>query len=491
MQIIMSKDKKFEKITLKDIANISEDEFKKQLSAWIDERGVSQVLQSKLRADLFEHFNRTTLGRQMQLQHERSHQMVLSPLILVLNTLVAEFLYTENCHFTLSVFATEVPHKNALPNFESTPRDEQFRFTSNELNDIFQAIGLSTTNLKSIEEFYMDKNVKGNKMQRKKSLLYSIFKMTLTKFESTIENGRKESKIGQSDQSKHSTNVTTTCNNCCRLKSKKFQVNSRYFKYLNRYLDVLSERVREMSKSLANIYDRNQFLSKEIQNTKDETTINENSLKEKLNTITEQLEQLNNSKRKTHKLREILLCIERLSCTLEKCGTNLENILLLTNKCIQNESEPTVAPTIVEQDVDYTTWLKNLQQSKHGKHFIERLEASLQCSVAKEEENIERMFAKKLENYRTQMKNHYKLKYTNNGKRDDVSPVIKSKYSTVTNGMNNGTHLLSNALNVRANEKEQYVDRIIETAKYEQFFFSIYFRFYQHFSSMLCEHKEK
>lgn len=61
--------------------------------------------------------------------------MVLSPLVLVINTLVAEFLYAQNCHFSLSVFSSEVPYKNVLPDFEKI---NKFRFDSVELDDIMK-----------------------------------------------------------------------------------------------------------------------------------------------------------------------------------------------------------------------------------------------------------------------------------------------------------------------------------------------------------------
>lgn len=64
--------------------------------------------------------------------------MMLSPLVLALNTLVAEFLYAQNCHYSLSVFASEVPYKNTLPEFE---KRDKFRFNRSELNEIFTAIG--------------------------------------------------------------------------------------------------------------------------------------------------------------------------------------------------------------------------------------------------------------------------------------------------------------------------------------------------------------
>lgn len=75
------------------------------------------------------------IGRQIAVQYQQSQRIVLSPLVLVVNTLVAEFLYAQNCHFTLSVFNSEVPYKNTLPDFE---KSYKFRFDSVELNEIMK-----------------------------------------------------------------------------------------------------------------------------------------------------------------------------------------------------------------------------------------------------------------------------------------------------------------------------------------------------------------
>lgn len=56
---------------------------------------------------------------------------------LALHTLVAEFLYVQNCHYTLSVFCSETPHHHTLPDFE---RRKEFRFSSDELQQVLQAI---------------------------------------------------------------------------------------------------------------------------------------------------------------------------------------------------------------------------------------------------------------------------------------------------------------------------------------------------------------
>lgn len=52
-----------EKFNLEDIKNIEPEEFKKQISDWVEEKGINKILQSRLRRDLIESFNRTSLGK--------------------------------------------------------------------------------------------------------------------------------------------------------------------------------------------------------------------------------------------------------------------------------------------------------------------------------------------------------------------------------------------------------------------------------------------
>lgn len=51
-----------QQINLEEIKNISEDEFKQQLLNWIETNCVAKTMQSKLRKDLIDNFNRTSLG---------------------------------------------------------------------------------------------------------------------------------------------------------------------------------------------------------------------------------------------------------------------------------------------------------------------------------------------------------------------------------------------------------------------------------------------
>lgn len=479
-----------ERINLEEIVDISEDEFKKQISAWIDERGISRKLQSKLRADLFEQFNRTKLGRQMSEQHQQAHRIVLSPLILVLNTLVAEFLYAEDCHFTLSVFANEVPYKNTLPDFESTPPKQLFRFSESELNDIFEAIGISTQNEQIVRDFYVKLGSGGQEVLNK-SLLFCIVKILITQIDSgrsekpvrKPENKTKTSKtkakanksnavVGSSssqqtlNSSLHS-NPKHTSHDSSRPKYERFNISSRYFKYLNRYLEILSDRVNDMSKSLAEKHS-----GKRTHRSTVDSSTQEESIRKDLRKIVENINKFTKSQHKSKRFQDVLNSIERLSVSVEKCGGKLEDLLKMVNIQTTNGSTEKTSngnKSDPFSNMDYGSWLRELKTSENGKKFIDRLEVSLQKTMEKERESLEKLYEERTNNYRMLIRLHYKQKYeTNKGeceKRVD-STVEKDNSSPMDRFTpDNMEQVLAESLAARALEKEQQVDNIVQTAK--------------------------
>lgn len=66
-----------------------------------------------------------------------------------INLLLAEFLIQQNCFYTLSVFSTEVPLANILPelnnNFISRP-DFGWKFEEKDALDILETLGFEKTN---------------------------------------------------------------------------------------------------------------------------------------------------------------------------------------------------------------------------------------------------------------------------------------------------------------------------------------------------------
>lgn len=478
-----------ERVNLKDIVDISEDEFKKQISLWIDERGISRKLQSKLRADLFEQFNGTKLGRQMTEQHQQAHRIVLSPLILVLNTLVAEFLHAEDCHFTLSVFANEVPYKNTLPNFEALPPRQLFRFSDSELNDIFEAIGISAQNERVVRDFYMKLGTGGQEVLNK-SLLYCIVKTLITQIDSARSEkiSRKtetKTKISKNKPSKSNAPIVSsssqpTANSSSQPdpkhmsressqpKYERFNISSRYFKYLNRYLDILSDRVNDMSRSLAEKHS-----GKKTRRSTGDSSTQEESIKKDLRKIVENINKLTKSQHKSKRFQDVLNSIERLSGSVEKCSGKLEDLLKMVNHHTKNESDAKLNENKVDRfsGMDYGSWLRELKTSEHGKKFIDRLEVSLQKTMEKERENLEKLYEEKTNNYRMLIRLHYKQKYEANKNENEQekrvdSTVEKDSSSPIDRFTPDNTEqVLAESLAARALEKEQHVDSIVQTAK--------------------------
>lgn len=515
------------KVNLDDIVNISEDEFKRQIAIWIDERGVSKALQSKLRADLFEHFNRTNLGRQIALKHhQNAHRLMLSPLLLALNTLVAEFLYSEDCHFSLSVFATEVPFRNALPDFESAAQSV-FRFSDPELNAIFEAIKCSKSQHESIvRKLYVDKDEMA--MATNTSLLYCIFRGLIDarsngKATSTT-NLSRDTHLSASHQSPAAAasapglNAAATadnrqahqsppCSTCNKNDPDKLQINTRYFKYLNRYLDILSDRVHEMSESLARIGQRTASAAQPTTTSNSQQL--EQSIKSSINKMQEHLADMSKSKKKHKKLQDIINSVEKLSTNLEKCSDNMHNLYVATKTAASNgqshriikPTDDTISPNpLPSADAqDYSIWLHDMKTSVNGKRFIARMETSLQKTLDREKDHLQKLFDEKMENYRVLIKLHYKQKYSTMQANAPKEPVPRDPSTAGRlNANSNSTpvkpiaSILKDAMqqsalsetekqmvHAKRNEKERHVENIVATAKYTQFilFICLFFPF--------------
>lgn len=500
------------KINLDDIVNLSEDEFKRQIAIWIEERGISKALQSKLRADLFDHFNRTNLGRRIALKHhQNAHRLILSPLLLALNTLVAEFLYSEDCHFSLSVFATEVPFRNTLPDFESSPRTI-FRFTETELTAIFEAIKCVPTHKESdIRRFYMDKDEIASATNT--SLLYCIFRGLVDMRhegnataptiladinrrdpnDATVRRPSGLNATASDDNRDKRQSNTPQCSKCYKINPDNLQINARYFKYLNRYLDILSDRVNEMSESLARIHTTNRPLTTAANRASSNSQHLEHGIKVNINKMQEHLADLSKSKKKQKKLQDVINSVEKLSSNLEKCSDNLHNLLLVTNAATTNgtkmqqfaeKSSDTISTNpqkAISAPTEYSIWLREMKMSENGKKFIARMETSLQKTLDREKEYLNKLFDEKMENYRILVKLHYKQKYSalNVTAASNVVPQDSSNEAQLgkTSNAKPMTSILKDTLqqsalndekqlvHLKRCEKQRHVENIVTTSK--------------------------
>ncbi|TDG39229.1 hypothetical protein AWZ03_014350 [Drosophila navojoa] len=119
-------------------------EFEREFRQWLAQEGIENRMHTHLRTELIKSFNSSSLGKLLTRLSSTSAQvsqqqnfLLMSPLGLALHTLVAEFLYEQNCHYTLSVYCSEMPHRHALPDFDNSV---QFRFSEQERQQLLSAV---------------------------------------------------------------------------------------------------------------------------------------------------------------------------------------------------------------------------------------------------------------------------------------------------------------------------------------------------------------
>lgn len=126
-----------DKLNIDEIKSIPPEEFKGFLQSWMDQKEFTQTLQKKLRKQLVTDFQRTELSKRLTAENQKN---LFNSKDYVIDTLQAEHLYSQNNHFTLSVFFTETRHPTLLPNFE---KEKSFRFEKSEIQDLVQLLGES------------------------------------------------------------------------------------------------------------------------------------------------------------------------------------------------------------------------------------------------------------------------------------------------------------------------------------------------------------
>lgn len=359
------------------------------------------------------------VGRQIAAQCLQTHRIVLSPLILVLNTLVAEFLYSQNCHFSLSVFSTEVPYHNTLPDFEQT---NAFRFNADELHDIFEAIGIKTSVpiYNEIQSMYMaaksPEHIK--QMPVNTSLLYCTFKAMFSNQESIqiIEPEPKSKKpnVPTNNLTKpiNENNDDDKCKEC-QINKKKLQTkedlsNYRCFKQFDHYLDLLSKHVHGMTNTIERVQERTNHFQMDSEKIE--------KLNKSFEKMAEQLKHYSKAKKSTSKISKIISSIYRLTTEMERCSGILEKLVIYSQQNAftmpySNNSQPKVeTKTKIDAPLVYSEWVRHLKNSKFGHRFIGHIESYQQKVINREMEKMKKQFEEKLENNRLLIKLYYKQK---------------------------------------------------------------------------------
>lgn len=294
--------------------------------------------------------------------------MMLSPLILVLNTLVAEFLYERNYHYSLSVFCTEVPYQHTLPNFDKI---KNFRFTETEIYEIFEAISPSLDIPKEFQKLIINEYLENKKSKLGNSLLYFIFKKIFDEIKIKKMNDKEiqveqEEKIIKNKNSYKDKNNNSKSNSdsLSNFSKKDKQHSNNYMRYLNKYLLILSRKVKEMSQNVrdiekCNINPQNR-LRKKSYDKKFEL------LNKSLENISKNLKYFSLTKRKNRKISEILNALDKMTKQFEKCTQNIEIMsqrIISRNFISDNKSEDNKEKTFYE-------WIDEMKTTKNGKKFL-------------------------------------------------------------------------------------------------------------------------
>ncbi|KFB50286.1 hypothetical protein ZHAS_00018366 [Anopheles sinensis] len=351
--------------TLGDIEDIDNTELKTQLKKWIEEEGIEANIQLLMKRNLIEKMSRTALGKKIALKLQTQQGIVLSPLVLVLNTLVAEFLYTQNCHFSLSIFTNEVPFKNTLPDFTRSPK---FRLNRTELGDIFEALGIEhhAGLVEKYEKFGTD--------QGSRSLLYIVFKSILTSFKV------QETKLRQLERADRRT--TNARNLVKQLEVKK----------LHRNVEKLLHHLKMVGKAIAHL--------DETQRKQQEQSVpmdaNGNQCKE--------------AREETPSMRMCSENVFRLVERLESCTKMFEQVIEAIQQQRNEDGQPAKAATNNENDGEvgdtkrprrekktYTEFLHELKATEHGKKYVAKLQKHVSRLLDKEKSQLKARYAKRVQ----------------------------------------------------------------------------------------------
>ncbi|XP_058053572.1 uncharacterized protein LOC131205480 [Anopheles bellator] len=352
--------------TLGDIEDIDGAELKEQLKHWVEQEGIEANIQLQMKKNLIDKMSRTSLGRKIALKLQTQQGIVLSPLVLVLNTLVAEFLYTQNCHFSLSIFTNEVPFKNTLPDFTRSPR---FRLDQAELGEIFEALGI---------DHYgglVEKYERMGTTQGSHSLLYIVFKSILCSVKS------QEAKLRRLQR-------TTRQQTNARALLKQLEVEK-----LHRNVAKLLHRVKAVGKGITQLEEShragaatgNPSAPDPLSKPADEDGVSLRVCSENVSRLVERLESCTK-------------LFEQLIVTLNAGGKPTDDGELREDT---GEQIPDSGPK------SYTDFLRELKTTEHGKKYVAKLQKQIMKLLDKERAVLEAKYTKKV--HRLELEHKEKL----------------------------------------------------------------------------------
>lgn len=305
-----------------------------------------------------------------------------------------------------------------MPDFENV---NNFRFSIDELTEIFEALGLvpSSTICKDISAMY---SAQGSRVNT--SLLYGIFKV----FTAQIE---KLQIIQQPQVAEPIKNIPHNAGTAAnlhptdskqpktrRLSSKTTrhqELNVRYFKHLSSYLDLLAKHIIEMNRKMENLKFANQQ-QKNGNSMKNCEKID--NLNRTLDKITENLTNLSKTNRQGKKLSAIIKCIRNLTTEIEKCSESFQQLSTLlhddkhrnatSGDCGVKSNAKSFAHT--NEPNSYAVWLNEFNASPFSKIYLADIERKHCAKIDEIRTQMTKDFDEKIEINRRFVRLHYKEK---------------------------------------------------------------------------------
>lgn len=341
------------KINLDEINKIPKEEFKDIIESWIDQKAVMKDLQKKLRKQLFSDFQKTAIGKAIEIQNLKKS---FNPKAYVLNSMHAEHLYCEKYFFTLSVLSAEIqPH--VLPNFD----EEKFRYESKEIVEYMQILGLNKEDkiVKQIITKYKSSN------ESLISLLLKHLILTHRVVESKTSGAQTETKAQVMDLSQIS----------CSTKSTK-----KYSKRRNHSLldpDIKRNKTKNGVSLIAKNLDK---------------------MSHNIGMITNKLEDLKKSSSHDD-TKSIIVYVGGIMQQLSSCVNNFEK-LCNDIKTINEEKN---------SKKNYEEYIDDMKNSENGKKFLKKFSKSFYRILNEEKKKIQKDYQRKLEKEKKKLsKFHHK-----------------------------------------------------------------------------------
>lgn len=178
------------------------------------------------------------------------------------------------------------------------------------------------------------------------------------------------------------------------------------FHYLNRYLMILSKKVKEMS---------NHLDKKDGRDRKSMEARKFESLNKSLMKLSESMKHMAVSKRKNKKVACIISAIQKMSESFEKCADKIQNI----------EAEKT--KTSQHKEKSYDQWIHEMRSTVNGQKFLTRIEASLAKAIKKEKSSLESEYRKRLEEQKQILKLKLRQKVLEDKKVEEVPNTLEKK----------------------------------------------------------------